>query len=85
MVFGTYLLLINLVGVICMRVDKRRAILHEWRISEAMFFLIAFAGGAAGCWAGMYIFRHKTKHSAFVVGMPVILAVQIALYSFGKN
>jgi len=32
-----------------------------------------------GALAGMYGFRHKTKHISFVVGVPVILLVQVAL------
>ena len=34
---------------------------------------------SAGTWAGMYLFRHKTKHWYFVVGMPLILVCQAAL------
>ena len=40
--------------------------------------LIALLGGSAGAWAGMYLFHHKTKHWYFVVGMPLILAAQLA-------
>ena len=35
-------------------------------------------GGSAGAWAGMYLFHHKTKHKKFEVGMPQILAAQLA-------
>ena len=38
----------------------------------------ALLGGSAGAWAGMYQFHHKTKHWYFVVGMPLILAAQLA-------
>jgi uncharacterized membrane protein YsdA (DUF1294 family) len=31
-----------------------------------------------GAWLGMQIFRHKTKHTSFVVGIPAILVVQMA-------
>ena len=40
--------------------------------------LAALLGGSAGAWAGMYLFHHKTKHWYFVVGMPLILAAQLA-------
>ena len=39
-------------------------------------------GGSAGAWAGMYVFRHKTRHWYFGVGMPVILLVQLLLIRF---
>ena len=59
--------------------DKRRARLHRWRIPEKVLFGVSLLGGSAGTWAGMYLFRHKTKHWYFVIGMPLILVCQAAL------
>ena len=72
-----YLAAINLFGLIIMGVDKSRAKRRKWRIPEATLFLVAIIGGSIGSIAGMYLFRHKTKHWYFVVGMPVILVLQI--------
>lgn len=69
----------NVAGLMVMGIDKRKAIKHEWRVPEKMLFLFSILGGSIGTWAGMYIFRHKTKHWYFVLGMPLILAVHIAL------
>ena len=74
-----YLILINLVTFIVFGVDKRKAINHKWRIPEKTLFLLAIIGGSIGAIAGMYTFRHKTKHWYFVVGMPLILIVQLAV------
>ncbi len=74
-----YLVLVNLLGFFLMGEDKRRAKNHLWRISEKNLFLCSLLGGSLGSWAGMYVFRHKTKHWYFVVGMPLILAAQIGL------
>lgn len=74
-----YLAVINLVAFALMGIDKRRAIQHKWRIAEANLFLSALIGGSIGAIAGMQIFRHKTKHWYFVVGMPLILIVQVVL------
>jgi uncharacterized membrane protein YsdA (DUF1294 family) len=52
--------------------------MHRWRISERMLFLVSILGGSIGTWAGMYVFRHKTRHWYFVIGMPLILILQIA-------
>lgn len=41
--------------------------------------LSAALGGSVGALAGMYTFRHKTKHPKFTIGVPAILAVEIAL------
>lgn len=77
-----YLIAINITGVILMASDKSKAKHHAFRIPEKILFLVAVIGGSAGAWAGMYIFRHKTKHWYFVVGMPAILILQIALAIF---
>lgn len=74
-----YLLLVNIVSFITMAVDKSKAKHGKWRISEKTLFLLAAVGGSVGSLAGMYTFRHKTKHTKFVIGMPVILIVHIAL------
>ena len=75
-VVGGYLLLMNIVGLYVMSSDKRRAIKHRFRIPERTLFIVSLLGGSIGTWAGMYLFRHKTKHWYFVVGMPLILLCQ---------
>ena len=74
-----YFLLVNLLGFYAMYTDKLRAKKRAFRVPEATLFAIAIIGGCIGCIAGMYTFRHKTKHMKFVVFMPVILAVQVLL------
>ena len=74
-----YLLIINATGLILMLVDKIKAKKNLWRIPEATLFFIAAIGGSIGSLLGMYTFRHKTKHIKFIVGMPLILAVQIII------
>ena len=71
-----YLALMNVIGFVIMGVDKKRAVNHKWRIPEKTFFAVSLLGGSIGTWAGMYVFRHKTRHWYFVVGMPAILIVQ---------
>ena len=72
-----YLMLINLIGFAAMALDKRRAIRHKWRIPERTLFLIALLFGSIGVLTGMYVFRHKTKHKSFVIGMPLLLLLNI--------
>ncbi|WP_026508305.1 DUF1294 domain-containing protein [Butyrivibrio sp. MC2013] len=78
----TYLGVINLLGLILMGSDKKKARTKSFRIPEATLFLVALAGGSIGSIMGMYIFRHKTRHWYFVVGMPLILLIQIGLGVF---
>lgn len=81
-VFLIYLAVMNLAGVAVMASDKSRAIKGKWRIPEKSLFLMSILGGSIGTWAGMYLFRHKTKHWYFVIGMPLILVLQVALGIF---
>ena len=80
-----YIILVNLIGFLLMGIDKRKAIKHAFRIPEATLFIIAIIGGSLGSIAGMYLFRHKTRHWYFVYGMPLILLRQIALILFVLN
>lgn len=77
-----YLILVNLIAFALMGVDKSRARRHKWRIPEKTLFLSALLGGSIGSIAGMQVFRHKTKHWYFVIGMPAILVLQAAGYFF---
>lgn len=75
-----YLLIVNAVSFLLMLVDKRKAQRKLWRIPESTLLLSAVMGGSLGSLAGMYTFRHKTKHLKFTLGVPAILILQIAVY-----
>ena len=74
-----YLLLINAVAFFLMLADKRKAKKNLWRIPEATLMMSAVLGGSVGALAGMNMFRHKTKHLKFRLGIPSILIAQIVL------
>ncbi|MDD3238762.1 MAG: DUF1294 domain-containing protein [Lachnospira sp.] len=74
-----YLAIMNIAGIIVMAADKKKAKKHTWRIPERTLFLVSILGGSLGTWAGMYLFRHKTKHWYFVVGMPLICVIHVGL------
>lgn len=76
-----YFILINILGMFSMFLDKQFAKRHMWRISELQLLLIAMVGGSLGSWVGMYLFRHKTKHCRFYVGIPFIILIQLGLYT----
>ena len=73
-----YLIVINAAAFLLMLIDKVKAKKNRWRIPEATLFLVAAIGGSIGGLAGMYTFRHKTKHLKFTLGIPAILIAQIA-------
>ena len=71
-----YLLIINAAGFLLMLADKWKAKKNRWRIRESTLLLVAALGGSLGSLAGMYLFRHKTLHLKFTLGIPLILAAQ---------
>lgn len=77
--FWIYLLLINAAAFFLMLADKHKARKNKWRIPERTLLGAALIGGSIGALAGMYTFRHKTKHPKFYIGIPVILVCQLAL------
>ena len=71
-----YLLIINAAGLLLMLVDKWKAKKNRWRVRESTLLIVAALGGSIGSLAGMYLFRHKTQHLKFTLGVPLILAAQ---------
>ena len=74
-----YIIFVNILGFALMGIDKRKARKNAFRIPEATLFAMAIIGGSLGSILGMQLFRHKTKHLLFIIGMPVILACQIII------
>ncbi|MBQ6293789.1 MAG: DUF1294 domain-containing protein [Lachnospiraceae bacterium] len=74
-----WLVIINLVAFAIFGIDKKRAKKGQWRIPEKTLFLSAILGGSIGAILGMYLFRHKTKHWYFRIGIPAILIAQIVI------
>lgn len=77
-----YLLIINALGFLLMLIDKWKAKHNRWRIPEATLMTVAAIGGSVGSLIGMYTVRHKTKHPKFALGIPLILAVQLAALAY---
>lgn len=74
-----WLIVINVVGLAVFGHDKRCAVRHQRRVPEKTLFLIALLGGSIGSYAGMTVFRHKTRHWKFRIGIPVIILAQCAV------
>lgn len=74
-----YFILINVFSFVLFGLDKHKAKKRLWRIPEKALFLFSVLGGSIGAIFGMYVFRHKTKHLSFKLGLPIILLVQLVL------
>ena len=77
-----YLIIINATGFLLMLADKSKAKRGAWRIPEATLMGVAVIGGSIGSLIGMKLFRHKTRHPKFFIGIPLILALQIVAVIF---
>lgn len=77
-----YLVIINITAFIAFGMDKRKAKKGRWRIPERTLMMLAVLGGTLGALLGMYGFRHKTRHLKFVLGVPLILAVQAGVLGY---
>lgn len=71
------LLTLNLLTFIIYGIDKFKAKKSKWRIPESTLLLLAVIGGSIGAWLGLQVWRHKTQHKKFYIGIPMILTLQV--------
>ena len=76
-----WLAVISLISiVICIYdkiISKRDRV--ELRIPEKTLLLLSALGGSLAMYITMQIVHHKTKHAKFMIGIPVIMVLQVAL------
>lgn len=77
-----YMVTINLMTFFLFGIDKQKAIKGQYRIPEAALLGVSVMGGAAGGWIGMKIFRHKTQHTKFALGMPFIVVAHAVILMY---
>jgi uncharacterized membrane protein YsdA (DUF1294 family) len=77
-----WFLFINMVGYLVMSEDKKRAQKRRDRVPERTLFLLAAIGGSLGVIIAMYRKRHKTRHTSFRIGIPILLFINAVLYGY---
>ncbi|MCH3971895.1 MAG: DUF1294 domain-containing protein [Oscillospiraceae bacterium] len=70
---------ISAVSAIVTGWDKRAAEKHRWRVPESTLLFLSALGGSAAMYLVMRAIHHKTLHKKFMVGIPVIFALQLLL------
>ena len=72
----------NLVTFIVYAADKRIAQKNKGgrRVPERTLILLAFCGGCIGALLGMYLCRHKTKHTKFLILVPLAALLWVAAF-----
>jgi len=83
--FLFYIIGVNVLAFILIGVDKRKAEKRKYRIPERTFWMLALLGGALGIISSMKVYRHKTKHASFKIGMPLLLISNIILAGYLFN
>jgi len=74
-------LLVNIIAFLLYGIDKYKAKKQLWRIPEATLILFSAVGGGMGSLLGMTVFRHKTKHTKFLVAVPLFFLLYTAFFS----
>ena len=74
-----YAVIINLIGLVSMYVDKRRARRRKRRIAERTLFGIGIVGGIGGIFIGMAAFHHKNRKFSFILKAMAILLIHAIL------
>ena len=76
-----YIAVINIAAFFLGWHDKRAAIKGKWREPEGNLFLISLLGGGCGMYLSMLLFRHKTKHLKFMIGIPLIIILNLYVFT----
>lgn len=69
----------NIVTFVTFWIDKNLAQNNKSRVSESTLVLMSALGGAVGGLAAMYLFRHKTRHAKFFLGLPAMLLIHMII------
>ena len=72
-----FLVIVNIIALAIFGIDKLNSKKGGWRIPESRLLLIAFFG-PFGAYAGMLLFRHKTRKIKFLL-VPLFLLIQAFL------
>lgn len=67
LVYGVYLVAVNIVTTYLYYRDKRAAQQKKWRTPERTLFLANVLGGVVGAWLVFFGFHHKTRYVSFWV------------------
>jgi uncharacterized membrane protein YsdA (DUF1294 family) len=72
-----FLVILNFISLLFFGVDKLKSMRGRWRIPELRLLLIAIIG-PFGAYAGMLLFKHKTRKVKFLL-VPIFLFIHLYL------
>lgn len=74
-----YFAAVSVLGAVVCIYDKLAAKNGWTRVPERTLFFWALIGGGPGVLLTMLLIRHKTLHRQFMLGIPAIMMLQIAI------
>ena len=74
------LAVLNIISLTFFGIDKLKSLRGGWRIPELRLLLVALLG-PFGAYAGMLLFRHKTRKVKFIL-VPIFLFIQLGLIAY---
>lgn len=74
-----WFVLISLTSVVVTVLDKLKAKFSKWRIRESTLLILSVLGGSVAMLITMLLIRHKTRKPKFMLGIPIIIILQLAL------
>ncbi len=77
-----YMLAVSIVAIVLTFLDKTYAKRNLYRIQEDTLMFWAGMGGSVAMLAAMLCFRHKTKHVKFMLGLPIMILIQSAIFAW---
>lgn len=78
-VLPVYYLILGLISIFITIWDKLAAKRRARRVPERTLMLLGLLGGALPMYAAMLAIRHKTRHKKFMIGLPLLILLHIAL------
>lgn len=80
-----WLIVVSIVAIGVTAVDKRRAMTNHRRIQEKTLLMWGALGGAAAMLLTMITIHHKTRRPKFMVGLPLMILAQVAIFAWLWN
>ena len=70
---------VSFISIIYTIVDKKLASKSRRRVSEKTLFTLAGFGGCLAMYITMKIIHHKTRKKRFMLGLPIIIMMHVAI------
>lgn len=77
---AVYFACIGIITIIATITDKIKAKAGKRRVPEDFLMTLGLVGGALPEYFTMKLIRHKTRHKKFMIGLPILIAVQIIVF-----